>query len=488
MKPRPQPVTHGKISVMRRWDPREDRPYTLIWSAVAVGLVATLCVLLVTDLRFAYRSPLLHVSLESGEGVIALVAAVMVYGRYRQVKGLGDLLLVCALGLLGLTNIFLSAIPTIVVETRSESFPTWAPLIARAVGAILLAASPFVSSRTPEGPVVPLKKIAVGCLLAIGAIALLVGLLGSNLPQNVGGISSSLSTIPRFSGDPWVMALHVVRGLLFAAATVGFYRRSISGQDELYAWLAGATVLATFSQVHYLLFPSLYTDHIYTGDLLRISFYAMLLIGSIKEIFSYWEKLARVAVSEERRRIARDLHDGLANELFFIRAQAWHMTRTRASDEELGRLASASERALYEARRAVSALSASYDRPLGASLTSTAEEIARPAGTKVVSSISTGVSVGAAEQEAMLRIVKESVANAVRHGRAKLIEVTLSQDGATHLVVKDDGAGFDLKDGTFSPGFGLRNMRERVEAVGGEFRVTSTIGHGCSIEAIFPSG
>ena len=57
----------------------------------------------------------------------------------------------------------------------------------------------------------------------------------------------------------------------------------------------------------------------HTGDILRLCFYATLLAGSMREIFSWdWSALSNAAVAEERRRIARDLHDGLAQELAYL--------------------------------------------------------------------------------------------------------------------------------------------------------------------------
>ena len=101
-------------------------------------------------------------------------------------------------------------------------------------------------------------------------------------------------------------------------ATAGFLRRSRRLGDEFFGWLAVAGVLAAASHVNYLLYPAINSPSLYAGDLFRFAFYAVLLVGSMREIWSYWHALSRAAVLEERQRIACDLHDGVAQELAYL--------------------------------------------------------------------------------------------------------------------------------------------------------------------------
>jgi signal transduction histidine kinase len=84
----------------------------------------------------------------------------------------------------------------------------------------------------------------------------------------------------------------------------------------------------------------------------------------------------------------------------------------------------------------------------------------------------------------LLRIVREAVTNAARHGEAGQITVRLSNGRGLHLEVKDDGKGFDPVDRR--GGFGLESMRERAIALGGEFRLDSSPGHGTEIQVVLP--
>ena len=103
--------------------------------------------------------------------------------------------------------------------------------------------------------------------------------------------------------------------------------------DEFFGWLAIAAVLAAASHVNYLLYPAINSQWLYAGDLFRFAFYAVLLVGSMREIWSYWHALSRAAVLEERQRIACDLHDGVAQELAYLARNL--DTLSGAADEEL---------------------------------------------------------------------------------------------------------------------------------------------------------
>ena len=74
--------------------------------------------------------------------------------------------------------------------------------------------------------------------------------------------------------------------------------------------------------------------------------------------------------------------------------------------------------------------------------------------------------------------------NAVKHGRAARIEVTLECPEEWRLRVRDDGCGFDAQQA--AQGFGLQSMRRQAHALGGRLRVTSGSGEGTTVEALLP--
>lgn len=93
-------------------------------------------------------------------------------------------------------------------------------------------------------------------------------------------------------------------------------------------------------------------------------------------------------------------------------------------------------------------------------------------------------------ETAVFRIVQEAVNNAIQHGRARNIDITIKvANQRLLLAIRDDGAGFTLtnaKSVEDRRGMGLMNMRERVELLGGQFALVSRLGDGAAIEAEIP--
>jgi signal transduction histidine kinase len=211
------------------------------------------------------------------------------------------------------------------------------------------------------------------------------------------------------------------------------------------------------------------------------------------------EKLKQQATAEERRRIARELHDGVAHELAFIasktRGCATHPGR---ADPNLKELAGAADRALDEARRAITVLSVTPPQSLDDAVAQTAEDMASRLGVAVDLDLEEGVEVPGEVRENLLRIVREAMTNAATHGAPQQVRVTLSRGaadgreaaaghgvGPLRLVIEDDGCGFDL-EGDLSPeGFGLQSMRERAESVGAALEVDSARRRGTRVAVAF---
>ena len=106
----------------------------------AAAVVATVLVAVLPFLRFAYRGQSLHVALETAAALIALIAAFLVFGRFRQSARLSDLALVCALAMLGLTNLALALPP-------DDTIAVWTQVIGALLGATVLTYASFASER-----------------------------------------------------------------------------------------------------------------------------------------------------------------------------------------------------------------------------------------------------------------------------------------------------------------------------------------------------
>jgi signal transduction histidine kinase len=200
----------------------------------------------------------------------------------------------------------------------------------------------------------------------------------------------------------------------------------------------------------------------------------------MREIRSYWHALSAAAVLQERRRIACDLHDGLAQELAYMARNLDSPDRESAGDT-LNRLRGAVERAQCESRRAVSTLTAPAGQAVETALADAVGEIAERFQVGLDLDLAPGMRLPAARAEALVRIACEAVTNAARHSGSSRVRLNVERDGPrVRLKVSDQGRGFDIA--VPGGGFGLVSMRERARSVGGEVRISSAPGRGSTVE------
>lgn len=189
----------------------------------------------------------------------------------------------------------------------------------------------------------------------------------------------------------------------------------------------------------------------------------------------------------ERRRLAREMHDGMAQDLAFIVQQADALSARDGAPRTMADIATAARRALDESRDAIAALVRPTDEPLEQALSRVADEAGGRWGTAVECRGAAGLELTAPACEALLRIVGEAVTNAARHGRAQHIRVELSEQPELQVCIADDGAGFDPASlQQLSGRHGISGMRERAEQIGGRLRVHSSPGEGTRIVVVLP--
>jgi signal transduction histidine kinase len=201
---------------------------------------------------------------------------------------------------------------------------------------------------------------------------------------------------------------------------------------------------------------------------------------------------------EERNRIARDIHDTLAQGFTGVIVQLNAAGEVLSADPARARehLTTARELArasLQEARRSVWALRPVILEPqnLAAGLERSARTLTAGTGIDVVMQAATGDSLGIgteAEWE-VLRIGQEAVTNAVRHSRCRRITLRLLQvPGSLRLEVEDDGKGGIIMEGTSARhgGLGLLGMHERAGRIGGRLEVHSPPGGPTRITLVIP--
>jgi signal transduction histidine kinase len=190
------------------------------------------------------------------------------------------------------------------------------------------------------------------------------------------------------------------------------------------------------------------------------------------------------AVAHDRRRIARDLHDGLAQELAFISLESHRLAERgeQGGDD----LAQAADRALREVRTAIEEL-AQAAQPLHEAVAETATELTARSNATLEVDVDPRVELPPQGRENLIRILREAICNGLRHGSATRIAVKLSHGSETRLSVADNGSGFDPhRRSQPNKSFGLTSMSERADALGGKLRLRSEPGGGTHVEVLLP--
>ncbi|MFF1724470.1 sensor histidine kinase [Streptomyces sviceus] len=201
-------------------------------------------------------------------------------------------------------------------------------------------------------------------------------------------------------------------------------------------------------------------------------------------------------VADERRRLAAEIHDTLAQGLTGIIAQLQVVVNTpdqAQAREHVHRAMDLARHSLGEARRSVHNLApvALDDAGLPEALKQTVTDWGERTGVRAEFTV-TGIAQQLHDEIAatLLRIAQEALSNASRHARAGRLGVTLTfLDEEVILDIRDDGVGFDplaLPPRTRTGGFGLDGMRARAERVAGSLTVESEPGHGTALSARVP--
>jgi signal transduction histidine kinase len=427
-------------------------------------------------LVFGHHNPALHLVIDSVDTSIALLLAYLLYGRFRRTDLVQDLLLSQALLLLAVTGPGLTAALSL-LETDPRTLEVWLPRLVRAIAGALVLLAAVAGQRTI--PDVRRTPARLGPWVLVAVSSLVLWLSRDSLPTALAASPPSSAQQPVITGHALLIAAQGLTGLCFLVAAVSFSRQATRRRDELLRWLGPACALAAFARVNYVLFPSLYSDWFYTGDILRTGSYLLLLVGAAREISLYWAAQARAAVLEDRRRLSRELHDGVVQELTFIRIVSEDVPDPALRERIIG----SCDRGLDEARAAIDALGRpAEEESLGCVLRRSAQQVAERHGGRVVVDFDDGLDADIEQRHALVRITREAVSNALRHGGARSVRVVLHNGvGCNRLVVSDDGSGFDTTLNGHN-GYGLTSMRERAAALPGSFSVESAPGAGTTVE------
>ena len=294
------------------------------------------------SLQSSFDLPRLLLALNTIIALMSGLVAVLAGIRFSVYSSRMDLLL-CAGFSVAAISIFAFEIAPTLGGSEINKPEAWAALVARILSACLIGAAAFVRGqvRRPDR--------AIPTALAACSLVLLVSWSGTRALVHVVGNSES-SSGPEL---PMTIA-YALLALLYLGAMVGFGLRFQRWLEDLDSWLALAATLWLFSSLNSIFKPLLPGEQAVLGDFLRLLACVLLVVGVWRGIRA--AEFGR-AVSEERARVAGEIHDGLAQYLF---ALSTHLSMLRdGADLEtvLPRLEETAALAQQEARFAVLALS-----------------------------------------------------------------------------------------------------------------------------------
>lgn len=477
------------------------------------------------SLSFALLDRSADVAINSLIVLAAGSLAALALGRFRESGRLAGLFQSSAFLLLAWFALLNVAIVVLRLEGEfglslgglPEQLPLYVSSISRLVGGALLvvggAAALNLVYRPPR-----VRRTLLLPALVLTAVTLMLYVIREGVPNfdefvpaivGPAGIQELIEE-PRIAGalpDVTAVAL-LIQGVSAAIFFLGalLYRRSYLRDGPVAdGYLAVAMLLGAFAEIHFYYYPGVYGGLVTTHEALRLAFFVVLLLGiyaesrsDLRALRSAYAALDRLRLSEaaratleERTRVARELHDGLAQDLWFAKLK--HERLVPHVPEEHRVLATevtqALDNAIAEAKQAVATMRAGDDRdlPLEELISRAVEEFGGRSGVRAdFNAADLPASLPARTQVEVMRVLQEALTNVRKHADATVVRVNAElEDGTFVLRVVDNGRGF-RPDETSGDGLGVQGMKERARLMGGELRVVSEPSGGTAVHLAVP--
>ncbi len=203
-----------------------------------------------------------------------------------------------------------------------------------------------------------------------------------------------------------------------------------------------------------------------------------------------YQQAGSLATLEERNRLARELHDSVAQALYSISLftdamrRALETNRLEVAKQHLEDLVEVSKEAMADMRLMIFELRPPILEKVGlvSALQSRLDSVESRAGFKAIFQADSELHFSSEQEGELYRIAQESLNNVIKHAQADWVKVQLAAEpGIFRMTIEDNGVGFDLTTAEQSGGQGIRNIRERSERLGAVCRIESTPGLGTKI-------
>jgi signal transduction histidine kinase len=488
--------------------------------ALLAGLIVlTVLTAWLPELRFGFFASDVDLLINGISALIAGAAAWLSWLRHRHMSDLASVYQAAAFLLFAIT----ASAQTMAALGLDGGLlgldldaPRQAPLYAwsvlRVVAGALLLRSAWLRLRRPAGSYrhagrsIALALGGAGVIIAFlyAAEPLLPPLLGAEAVERLAAPGSVLGPLPGITFLE--LALQSIGVIMLGGAALAYALAARRGMSAADPFLAAGLLLAAVAQVHFALFPGVYTGLVTSSDILRLCFYGFVVVGiqadagaTLRELRAANRQLHELRDVElanaslaERARLARELHDGLAQHLWLARLTTDRLSPA-ASPEELaglrGELSALLDAGLDEARQTVMALrdAALADARFEDVLARQVRRFGEQTGlvTRVNADGLAEVDLSPRSAVELLRITQEALTNVRKHADATTIVVEAERAGEmVRLSIRDNGVGFD--PAADHPGYGLEAMSQRAAMLGGRLSVESSPLAGTTLRAEIP--
>ena len=358
-------------------------------------------------------------AVETGIAVAAVLAVGLLVDIVDRSRQLRDLLLLLGVLAISLAGFSYWAAP-VIAGVRSAASGSAVRLGCELIGALALAAAALVP---PTWIVDPVRGLArAGAALGLGAVA------AAMLLAEVIAVHPGTGPAKAAPAHAFALGVQVLSAAILVVAGLAFVARSWRAErgTEL---LAGGSLLLAAAGVQFVTVPTVPADWVTPGTGARLVAFALLLGGVCLRYAKVQRRHAHTAICSVRERIARDLHDGLAQDLACITTQAQRL------DCQLGPehpLMLATRDALAELRGMIADLTASTAPTSEAAVRMVARELGRRLDVEVkvhtqadaASALDSGVELG--PRDDLIRATRQAIVDAAAHGEARHVVVALS--------------------------------------------------------------
>jgi signal transduction histidine kinase len=513
----------GRVDPAARSDgaytnPLELRRFDRLLAVVVVGLTLVSAATLLPGQRLEVRSSGLDLVLNTLTALAAAGAAALAWIRYRIEREASAIYESSAFLVLFATRALLIGISIVGHPERvgltldsAEQWPIYGWTLARLTTASLLLLAARASLRRTKRIRPPIALVEVAPVLTLLAVLAVLPYLEGLLPMILGPAG-----LAALRGDPTSSPGMQPIGLVIQAVVALVYLRGAQLYRDIYrqagrryaGYLSIALIVAAFSQLHWAILPGIYSPLVTADDLLRATFSIVLLLGidaqsradvrALRLANARLHALRRAdaerAGLEASARLAREVHDGLSQDLWLAKLKQARLAQVpelpaeaRGLTAELG---DAVDRALGGARAVLATMRSGSDGPtIGESLERAVDDFGGRFGLRTEFTTE-GVAPLLPPRTAaeLLRIVQEALTNIRKHADATVVRVHATWGNAAfEVTVGDNGRGFDPA-GTDGTSFGIKGMRERAALIGAEVEIVSRPRDGTRVVVRMPGG